>query len=147
MFPRTRNPLLLLMILCLMATLLAPACAPKSSLPVAQPQTQGQQESPEALAFKAVTVAFDAYDLGMISLRTLQKAKIITQAQFDSAKKAVAWPLYNAIVAAEKTAQAYSTGSSADKQSLYGKMTAALTAVAGSQKEFTALVGSLQGGK
>lgn len=143
MLLRTRH-LRLLLILCLASMFLVTSCAQKNSLPG---ETPTQTQSPEAIAFKAVTVAFDAYDLGMISLRTLQKANIITQVQYDATKKAVAWPLYNAIVAAEKAAQAYSTAKPADKESLYGKMTAALGAVAGSQKEFTALVTSLQGGK
>jgi hypothetical protein len=125
---------------------LAPACSPKA-ITTGEPAGQAQTQSPEAIAFKTVSIAFDAYDLGMLSLRTLQRTKIITQVQYDAAKKGVAWPLYNAIVAAEKAAHAYATAKPADKEGLYGKLTQAIFAMAGSQKEFTSLVTSLQGGK
>lgn len=127
----------------LLVLALALACSPKPVTTGGETPTQ----SPEAIAFKTVSIAFDAYDLGMLSLRTLQRTKIITQVQYDAAKKDVAWPLYNAIVTADKAAQAYATAKPADKESLYGKLTQAFLAMAGSQKEFTALVASLQGGK
>ena len=100
------------------------------------------QTSQEAQAFKAVSIAFDAYDLGMSSLRMLQVNKIITLTKYTSIKDKYAWPLYRAIVAAQAAAEAYSQ---APTDAMLGKVTAALVAVADSQREFTKVVQGVQG--
>lgn len=103
--------------------------------------------SQEAVAYKAVSIAFDAYDVSMVTLRTLQTANLITLAQYEKIKKDVAWPLYNTIVAADSAAQKYAAALPADKQNLYDQLTQALVAVAASQKELATTIKSLQGGK
>lgn len=103
--------------------------------------------SDAAMAFSAVSKAFVGYDFGMTTLRELQKSGAITQAQFDSIKQRVAWPFYNAIVAADNAAHAYASAPPESKQSAQGKMTQALEAMAAGQKDFTELVNSLKGGK
>jgi hypothetical protein len=89
-------------------------------------------------------MAFDAYDLGMTSLRTLQKQKIITEAQYQDVKNKVGWPFYNAIKAADSAANAWVAATS---DSTYTRMVTALQEVANAQKDFTTLITSLQGGK
>lgn len=103
--------------------------------------------SQESVAYKAVSIAFDAYDVSMVTLRTLQTANLITLTQYEKVKKDVAWPLYNAIVAADSVAQKYAAALPADKQTLYDQLTQALVAVAASQKELATTIKSLQGGK
>lgn len=126
----------------LLAFLLIFGCA-TSGGNVQKPVTISQ----EAIAFKAVSIAFDAYDLSMTTLRTLQTANLITLTQFEKVKKNISWPLYNSIVAADSTAQKYAAALPADKQNLYDQLTQALVAVAASQKELATVIKSLQGGK
>ena len=102
------------------------------------------QPSTEAVAYKALSVAFDAYDLGMTSLRMLQKNKIITTATYNQIKEKVAWPLYKAIVAGEAAAEKYAATKDA---STLAQLTAALEVVAEAQKGFTSAVAKVQGDK
>ena len=106
--------------------------------------TGTSQPSTEAVAFKALTVAFDAYDLGMTSLRMLQKNKIITTATYNQIKEKVAWPLYHAIVAGEAAAEKYAK---VKDSSTLAQLTAALEVVAEAQKGFTSAVAKVQGDK
>ena len=134
---RKRNLVIVLVILLFLV-----GCAGKQTTTTTQP-------SPEAVAFRAITMAFDAYDMGMFTLRTLQQSPnhIITTAQYESIKTKVAWPLYRAIVAAEAAAEKYAAAPAADKDSLYEKLLQALLAITNSQKEFMQVIQSLQGGK
>ena len=86
-------------------------------------------------------MAFNAYDFGMTALRTLQQTKVITEAQYQDVKTKVGWPFYNAIKTADDALQVWVKTSTDDN---YGKMNAAFQAMAVGQKDFTALVTSLQ---
>lgn len=120
-------------------------CINLVSLGCAAKQVPGTSHtSQEAQTFKAVSIAFDAYDLAMSSLRMLQTNKIITLAKYNSIKDQYAWPLYRAIVAAQAAAEAYAK---APGEATLAKVTAALIAVADSQREFTKTIQSVQGGK
>jgi hypothetical protein len=119
-------------------------CGGGQAVPPTTPVTQTQVQSPKMIAFKTVDMAFDAYDFGMTTLRTLQQQKVITAAQYDSVKAKVGWPFYNAIKLADDAMQAWVA---AGTDSAYGKMNAAFQGLVDAQKNFTALVNSLQGGK
>ncbi len=124
----------------LVVLLLLAGCAGKQVAGTNQP-------SPEAVAYKAISVAFDAYDLGMTSLAAMHRGNLISTSQFEAVKKKVVWPLYTAILAAEAAAQEYALAPAASKESVQGNLTKALEAVATAQKEFTKAVGKVQEGK
>lgn len=100
----------------------------------------------EAVSFKTVSLAFDAYDLGMTTLRTLQKTKVITAAQYTNFKDKYGWPLYLSIKAADDAAQQYAAAPKESKASLEGKLTAALQALADNQGKFVKVVNDAQEG-
>jgi hypothetical protein len=106
--------------------------------------TTPQPQSAKAIAYKSMDMAFDAYDLGMTTLRTLQKSGVITAAKYTEIKDKVGWPAYNAIKAADDAVQAWAA---AETTSNYDKMTAAFQVMTASQKSFTDLLTSLQGGR
>lgn len=103
--------------------------------------------SQEAVAFKAVSTVFEAYDMSMTALRILEASNLITFDQFNKIKKDIAWPLYNSIVAADVIAQRYATAPAAEKQNLYDQLTQALAAVAAGEKELATVIKSIPGGK
>jgi hypothetical protein len=100
----------------------------------------------EAVSYKAITLAYDAYDLGMRTLRILEQNKIITAEQYTAVKDKVGWPVYKALVAAQTAAQAYALAPAADKATAEGKLTAALEVLATNQANFVEVVKSLQKG-
>lgn len=100
----------------------------------------------EAISFKTITLAFDAYDLGMTTLRTLQRTKVITQAQYTSFKDKYGWPLYQSIKAADDAAQQYAAAPKESKASMEGKLTEALKALADNQGKFVKVVNDAQEG-
>jgi hypothetical protein len=131
---RKRNLTIILVLLMILA-----GCAGKTGTTPATP-------SIEAVSYKAITMAYDAYDLGMRTLRILQTNKIITLEQYNTVKDKVGWPVYKALVVAQDAAQAYALAPAAGKATAEGKLTAALEALAGVQAQFTAAVKQLQGG-
>lgn len=131
----------LLLSLILLSTLLILGC-PKQVPPPSGVHPEGQ--SPKMIAFQAVDTAFDVYFLGMTTLRTLQKSGVITEAKFVEVKDKVGWPVYNAIKAADDALQAWVVSST---DANYGKMQVAFKAMGASQKSFSDLLTSLQGGR
>lgn len=131
---RKRNLSIVLVVLFLLA-----GCAS-----IGKQSTGTSQPSAEAVAYKALSVAFDAYDLGMTSLRMLQKNKIITTATYNQIKEKVAWPLYKAIVAGEAATEKYAK---VKDDSTLAQLTAALEVVAEAQESFTGAVAKVQGDK
>lgn len=95
-------------------------CAGKGVVNTTQPT------SVEGIAFKTITLAFGAYDLGMTTLRTLERNKVITSAKYKSIKDSVAWPFYKALMAAETAAQEYATSPAVSKTTVEGKLNQAL---------------------
>jgi hypothetical protein len=89
-------------------------------------------------------MAFDAYDLAMSSLRTLQKLDKITEAQFQSIKEKYGWPCWRAIKAADVAVSAWASNKSASNQA---KMDAAFDSMYQLQKLLAAQVTQLKGGK
>jgi len=119
-------------------------CAPKATVPTIGGQVQ-VQTTPKALAYKTISAAFSAYDLGMTTLRTLQQKGVITAAQYEKVKNDVGWPFYNAIKSADTAVEGWVK---IDDASSYGKAFAALDDLTGAQKDFTATIASVQkGGK
>jgi len=103
-----------------------------------------QAQSPKMIAYKTVDMAYDAYFFGMTTLRTLQQTNVISEAKYQEIKDKVGWPFYNAIKLADDAVQAWvAAGSDSNSD----KMTAAFQGLVDAQKNFTALVASLQGGK
>lgn len=101
-------------------------------------------QSPKAIAYATVNAAFDVYDMGMTTLRTLQRTKIITEAKYQDIKTTVGWPTYNTIKAADDALQVWVTSPT---DTNYDKMNAAFKTMAASEKNLTTLIVSLQGGK
>jgi hypothetical protein len=89
-------------------------------------------------------MAFDAYDLGMTALRTLQKQKIITKAKYIEIKDKYGWPCWRAIKAADIACNTW-IGSKNDAN--YDKMNTAFEAMYETQKLLNNQVIQLQGGK
>ena len=104
----------------------------------------GLSQSPEAIAYKAVLLAFDAYDLGMTTLRTLEQQKVITSAQYASIKDTYGWPAWKAIKAADVAVNAW-VGSKSD--STYTQLQTAFAAMYEAQKLLSTEVTQIQGGK
>jgi len=89
-------------------------------------------------------MAFDAYDLAMSSLRTLEQQKVITTAKYTEIKDKFGWPCWKAIKAADIAANAWVSSKNASN---YDKMNAAFTAMYDVQKLLNTQVTQLQGGK
>jgi len=89
-------------------------------------------------------MAFDTYDLGMTTLRTLQKQKIITSAQYTSVVDNFGWPCWKALKAADVAADAWMAAKSA---TTLEAMNTAFTAMSDVQKLLSGEITKLQGGK
>ena len=130
-------------LLALLITSLAACGGQVATQPGATP-VPAQSQSQEAVAYKAVALAFDAYDLGMTTLRTLQVQKIITSAQYASIKDTYGWPAWKAIKAADVAVNAWVAVKS---DSAFTQMQGAFTAMYEAQKLLSTNVTQLQGGK
>jgi hypothetical protein len=91
-----------------------------------------------------VALAFDAYDLGMTTLRTLQSQKLITSERYTEIKDKFGWPCWRAIKAADLAVEAWYTHKNA---STLSQMNAAFETMYELQKLLSTQVVQLQGGK
>ena len=138
---RKRNQLPLYLLL-LLSLLLILGCPPKQTTVPGVPSQSSQ--SAESVAYKTVLMAFDAYDLGMITLRTLQKQNIITEAQYTAIKDKYGWPCWTALKAADVAVNTWVTTKSTSD---FEKMNAAFTGMYEIQKLLSNQITQLQGGK
>ena len=136
---RNQLPLYLLLLLSLFLIL---GCPPKLTTTPGVPSQPSQ--SAESVAYKTVLMAFDAYDLGMITLRILQKQKIITEAQYTAIKDKYGWPCWTALKAADVAVNTWiSTKNAAD----FEKMNQTFTSMYELNRLLSNQITQIQGGK